>query len=291
MESHLTARRVGSTSTSSRTRAGRPRQSAPARARPRKALGQHFLSDPNILNRIVDAADLAAGDRVLEIGAGPGELTSVLAERGFAVTAVELDRGLTEGLRRRFASSANVVVVEADGLHLETKALFGGEQFAVVANLPYNAGTAMVRRLLESEAKPRRLVVLLQKEVALAMVAPPGQMSLMGLGVQVYAAGRKLFDVPPGAFYPPPKVMSSVILLDVLPEPRVPEPEIARFFAVARAGFSAPRKQLHNALMNGLGLPADAIAMALRLAGIDPAVRPRELSVEQWLALSRAVRG
>jgi 16S rRNA (adenine1518-N6/adenine1519-N6)-dimethyltransferase len=121
------------------------------------------------------------------------------------------------------------------------------------------------------------------------MVAPAGEMSLVSLGVQVYASGRKLFDVAPGAFRPPPKVTSSVIRLDTREEPLVPMEERQRFFEVARAGFSAPRKQLRNALANGLRIGFDRSEAAIRAAGIDPALRPQKLSVADWLRLSRAL--
>jgi 16S rRNA (adenine1518-N6/adenine1519-N6)-dimethyltransferase len=282
------ARRAGSISTSSRRRREAP--AAAASVRPRKALGQHFLSDRNILNRIVDAAELSPGDGVLEIGAGRGDLTAILAERGHTVTAVEIDRDLAAALTSRFAAAENIRIVEADALDLDTRSLFDRRAFSVVANLPYNAGTAIVRRLLEREPRPRRLVVLLQKEVALAMAAGPGAMSLVSIGVQVYAVARKLFDVQPGAFFPAPRVMSSVVRLDVLEEPRVPPAEIAGFFAVARAGFSAPRKQLRNSLANALGISPQLAGAALVRAGLGPAVRPSELSIDQWLQLSRSLR-
>ncbi len=294
MESRLTARRAGSTSSSSHRKAGRPAASPakPGGLRPKKALGQHFLRDRNIIARIVDAAELRPGEEVLEIGAGPGDLTAALAAAGMKVTAVEVDRGLAGALRERFAGAPNVRVIEMDALAFDAAAHYGdGGRFALVANLPYNVGTAIVRRLLESEPRPWRAVVMLQKEVAQAMAAAPGALSLVGIGVQVFATARKLFDVAPGAFLPPPKVTSTVIRLEARPVPLVPAAERGRFFEVARAGFSAPRKQLHNALANGLRIGADAAEEAVRRAGLDPTLRPQRLGVEDWLKLSRSVDG
>jgi 16S rRNA (adenine1518-N6/adenine1519-N6)-dimethyltransferase len=219
-------------------------------------------------------------------------LTEALAKRGAEVWAVEVDRGLAHSLRERFADVTRVHILEQDALAIEVGAIFGGGRpFSVVANLPYNVGTAIVRRLLESEPRPSRLVVMLQKEVALAIVASPGHMSLVSVGVQVFATGRRLFDVAPGAFFPPPKVMSTVIRLDARSEPFVPAEERPHFFEVVRGGFSAPRKQLRNSLANGLGVDAQETTAALDKAGIDPTMRPQELSIEQWLALSRRLRG
>jgi 16S rRNA (adenine1518-N6/adenine1519-N6)-dimethyltransferase len=286
MASHPTVRQAGSTSTSSapESRAGS------SRPVPRKRFGQHFLSDRNIIRRIVDAAGLTAADTVLEVGPGPGDLTEELLARVGRVTAVELDRDLAQSLRLRFEGRDTLNVIEGDALELDPGTVFGRDRdYVVVANLPYNVGTAIVRHLLESDRPPSRLVVMLQKEVAESMLARPGHMSLLGIGVQVYATGRKCFDVAPGAFYPPPKVRSTVIRLDVLPRPLVQEDEIDLYFRVARAGFSAPRKQLRNSLARGLGIPAASAARAVESAGLDPASRPQQLSIEDWLALTRAL--
>jgi 16S rRNA (adenine1518-N6/adenine1519-N6)-dimethyltransferase len=289
MESRRTVRQAGSTSTYSRRK--QPAARAPGVPPPKKSLGQHWLRDRNIIERIVAAADVTASDRVLEVGPGLGDLTQALAERAAGVVAVEVDGRLAAELRKRFASDPRVTVLEQDALHLDPASVFGPTgEYVVVSNLPYNVGTAIVRHLLEAQPRPRRLVVMLQKEVAAAMLAPAGRLSLLGVAVQVFATGRRLFDVAPGAFTPPPAVRSSVVRLDVRPEPLVPEPERDRFFDVVRAGFSAPRKQVRNALAQGLGLPAAEAEALLRQAGIDPARRPETLSIEEWLRLARTRR-
>jgi len=239
----------------------------------------------------VDAAEVAPSDQVLEVGPGLGDLTQALAERAGRVVAVEIDPRLAAELRRRFAAEPRVTVVEQDALHLDPASLFGpGGEYLVVSNLPYNVGTAIVRRLLEARPRPRRLVVMLQKEVVAAMLAPAGRMGLLAVAVQVFATGRRLFDVAPGAFTPPPAVRSSVIRLDIRPEPLVPEPEQGKFFEVLRAGFSAPRKQIRNALAQGLGVSAAEAEAMLRRAAIDPARRPETLGIDDWLRLTRAAR-
>lgn len=286
------------TSTSSQTDAGGsdegkiPSPAAPP-PRPRKRLGQHFLTDRNILRRIADAAHIEAGATVLEVGAGRGELTAELARRAGVVVAVELDDALAELLRRRFAGS-NVRVVHADVLALSPADLLragdAAPPYIVVGNLPFYIASAVIRHFLEGDARPERLVVTVQREVADHMTARPGAMTLLSVAVQAYGQARRLFTIPPGAFYPRPKVYSTVVRIDVAPEPRVglPRDRMSEFFHVARAGFAAPRKRIRNSLALGLGVsPAEAEAL-LQAAGIDPSRRPGDLALEEWTALTRA---
>jgi 16S rRNA (adenine1518-N6/adenine1519-N6)-dimethyltransferase len=263
--------------------------------RPAKALGQHFLSDRNVVSKIVAAAELTPEDVVIEVGPGLGVLTERLVEAAGRVIAVELDRGLASRLRERFAADPRLTVIDSDVLSRSPDALLGAAglpasvPYVVVGNLPYNAGTAIMRHVLEAARPPTRLIVMLQREVAAAIVAAPGELSLLGVSIQVYARPRRLFNVPARAFYPPPKVVSSVLRLDVREEPLVPASERNHFFAVVRAGFSAPRKQLRNSLAQGLTRPVPTVLPAIEAAGIDPTVRPEDLSVDQWLRLARTV--
>jgi 16S rRNA (adenine1518-N6/adenine1519-N6)-dimethyltransferase len=294
--------RAGQTSTSSgnKRRKGRSggaeNPSRPERIRPTKALGQHFLSDPNILSKIVAESDLGPDDIVVEVGPGMGELTAHLAEAAGWVIAVEVDHRLCERLRQRFADSENVSIVEADVLDVDPGRLLAecgieaGADYVVVGNLPYNIGAAILRHFLEA-TRPPRLIVMLQREVAASITAMPGKLGLLGVGVQVYARPRRLFNVAPGAFRPPPKVVSTVIRLDTRAVPRVPLPERDAFFQTVRAGFSAPRKQLHNTLAQGLDREDEVVTAAIEGAGLDATRRPEELSIEDWLKLSRALAG
>ncbi|HXF50841.1 MAG TPA: 16S rRNA (adenine(1518)-N(6)/adenine(1519)-N(6))-dimethyltransferase RsmA [Dehalococcoidia bacterium] len=287
------------TSTSSQTDAvgpGHEGKSPPLPAslpRPRKRLGQHFLTDRNILRRIVDATGIGADSTVLEVGAGRGDLTAELARRAGIVVAVELDDALVELLRRRFEGS-NVRVVHADVLARSPAELLsaGGAAppYVVVGNLPFNIASAVIRHFLEGDVRPERLVVTVQREVAENMTAGPGAMTLLSVAVQAYGRPRRLFTIPPGAFHPRPKVYSTVVRIDVDPEPRVglPRDYMTEFFHVARAGFAAPRKRVRNSLALGLGVsPAEAEAL-LRTAGVDPSRRPGDLALEEWAALTRA---
>jgi 16S rRNA (adenine1518-N6/adenine1519-N6)-dimethyltransferase len=261
------------------------------RARPKKRFGQHFVSDTNLLWRIVDAAELAPGETVLEVGPGLGSLTAVLAERAGGVVAVEIDRDLVETLRRRFAETPSVTIIEADVAEHAPDALLerGGAAppYVVVANLPYNVAAFLLRHFLEADTPPRRLVVMVQLEVAEAIVARPPKMGLLSVATQVYGATSMVMKVPPGAFHPPPRVHSAVVRIDVAPEPHVDVP-LEPFFRVVRAGFGNPRKQLRNSLSFGLHVKQEEVDDVMRQAGVDPTLRPHVLTLDDWARITRA---
>ncbi len=253
---------------------------------PRQELGQHFLIDARALARIVAAAELGAEDAVLEIGAGVGNLTRLLAEKAGRVVAVEVDRRFLPVLEAELANWPNVHLVVGDILALDPSELMGEEPYKVVANLPYGITSAVLRHLLEARLPPQRMVVTVQREVAERMVARSGRMSLLAVSVQFYGRPKLLFRLRPGAFYPPPEVESAVVRIDRHPRPPVEVADVARFFRVVRAGFSQPRKQLSNSLARGLGISSDEAADALRRAGIDPRIRAERLSLEDWARLT-----
>ncbi len=279
----MTGRRVGSTFTSSRKRSAAPRA--------KKRFGQHFLTDSAILNRIVDAAEIVLGEIVIEIGPGTGTLTAALADRGARVIAVEIDRDLVPALRERFAGSDRVAVVEADVLDHSPGALLeranAAPPYVVVANLPYNIAALVLRRFLEGDLPPVRMVIMVQLEVAQALVAPPGSMGLLSVATQVYGETSLVLKVAPGSFTPPPKVHSAVVRIDVAPQPRVDVP-LDAFFRVVRAGFGNPRKQLRNSLSYGLHVKQTVVDEVMERAAIDATLRPQVLSIDQWAALTRA---
>jgi 16S rRNA (adenine1518-N6/adenine1519-N6)-dimethyltransferase len=261
------------------------------RPRAKKRFGQHFLSDAGILRRVVDAAALAPGDAALEIGPGLGALTDELARCASRVVAVEVDRDLVPPLRERFAAAAHVAIIEADVLASTPGELLraGGASppYVVVANLPYNIAAPVLRQFLEADVRPRRLVVMVQLEVAEAIVARPGAMSLIGVATQVYGNTSIVMKVAPGSFSPPPTVHSAVVRIDVLPAPRVDVP-LEAFFRIVRAGFGNPRKQLRNSLSFGLHVKQSVIDEVMRRAGIDVTLRPQVLSIDDWAAITRA---
>jgi 16S rRNA (adenine1518-N6/adenine1519-N6)-dimethyltransferase len=264
---------------------------------PHKELGQNFLVDRGVLAHILAAAEIRATDTVLEIGPGLGTLTQALAEHAQRVVAVEVDRQLVAILHDRLQEFPNVRVVAGDILALEIAGLLGaepaggpaGHAYKVVANIPYNITSAVLRHLLEASLRPQLIVLMVQKEVAQRITARPGDMSLLAVSVQFYGRPRLVHRVPAGAFYPVPKVDSAIIRIDPHPElPLTPE-QVAPFFAVVRAGFGQRRKQLRNSLLHGTGLPAEAIVRALAQAGVDGERRAQTLSVEEWVTLYRAL--
>ena len=264
--------------------------------RPRKGLGQHFLADPNILRKIVEAAELSPEAVVLEIGPGLGTLTRWLAAAASRVVAVELDARMISVLQAELSDLPNLELVQGDILQLDplvlirdpTSADFGSPPaYTVVANLPYYITSAAIRHLLEAELPPRRLVLTVQLEVARRIVAEPGDMSLLAVSVQFYGRPRIVTKIPAGAFVPPPKVDSAVVRIDTYETPPVAVYDVETFFRVVRAGFGQKRKQLKNALAAGLGLPAADVSAIIARAGIEPQRRAQTLNLGEWADLAR----
>ncbi|MBI3978549.1 MAG: ribosomal RNA small subunit methyltransferase A [Chloroflexi bacterium] len=261
--------------------------------RARKRLGQNFLIAPAIHNAVVEAADLTGTDVVVEVGPGLGFLTRALAPRAGCVIAVELDEVLADLLREQLAGQPHVHILAADILQvppaeiLAGAGLPAGTPYKVVANLPYYITSPVLRHFFEAARKPRLLAVMVQREVAQRIVARPPKMSLLAVAVQVYGSPRIVRTVPPGAFFPRPAVASAILRIDVADRPRVDADDLNRFFALVAAGFSQPRKQIHNPLTQRLALPPGAAVEVLRAAGIDPARRAQTLSLAEWERLYR----
>ena len=254
--------------------------------RPKKRLGQHFLIDEAILDTIVVAAELSPEDIVIEVGPGLGVLTAELARGAGKVIAVELDAKLASFLKRRLASLANVDVVGADILKVSPSQLLETKgDYKVVANLPYYITSPILRHFVEASPKPSLMVVMVQKEVGNAIVAGPGEMSLLAVSLQVYSKPKIVSYVPSQSFYPPPKVDSAIVRFDLLPEPAVKVADINGFFQVVKCGFTSPRKQLHNSLAQGMGVKPAEVALLLERAGIESQRRAETLSLEEWAML------
>lgn len=254
----------------------------------RKGLGQTFLFDRDALTSIVSAAELDPSDVVVEVGPGLGALTRELAREAGRVLAVEVDPGLMRALADLLAGLDNVELVQADILKFDHVAHLGSSPYKVVANLPYYITSPILRRFLDATSKPSLMVVLVQREVAERIVSPPGDMSLLAVSVQFYGCPTIVGNVPASAFYPPPKVDSAILRIEVFDRP-AEEVDVALFFKVVAAGFSQPRKQLHNAIQRGMWLPPGGAATALRRAGIDARRRAETLSVGEWAGLYRAM--
>lgn len=255
--------------------------------RPNKGLGQHFLFERGVVERMVRQAGVERDDTVLEIGPGLGILTSELLRKAGPVVAVELDRGLAGHLEVAFGDLPNFTLVQGNALYLTSDDLIpSGVPFDVVANLPYSVGTAILRHLLEQPRKPRRLTVMLQKEVADRLVAQPPDMSVLGVATQFFADPRLAFTVDPAVFIPPPKVASAVVILDVRAEPLLPVELQPLFFTIVTSGFRQKRKQVANSIADVLQLPKAEIAAWLSATDIDPMRRAETLVVAEWVALT-----
>jgi len=258
--------------------------------RPHKGLGQNFLQDPLALEQIVSAAEIQSSDTALEIGPGLGSLTRYLAVTAKEVIAVELDENLLPPLKAVLSPYQNVRLVPGDILSLSAKDLKLENDFIVVANIPYYITSAVIRHLLESDSKPRRIVLTVQKEVAERICAKPGDLSLLALSVQIYGKPRSAASIPASAFFPEPKVDSAVLVIDIYASPLIKEELLHTFFKLIKAGFSQKRKTLRNSLSSGLHIsPADAADLLTR-ASIDPQRRAETLSIEEWEKLSELLK-
>lgn len=254
--------------------------------RAHKGLGQNFLEDPQALEEIVSAAEIQQTDTVLEIGPGLGSLTRYLAASAKEVVAVELDENLIPPLKTVLAPYPNVRLIHGDILKLSPEDLFADAGYLVVANIPYYITSVVIRHLLESKTKPRRIVFTIQKEVAQRICAQPGDLSLLSLSVQVYGLPRLALHIPAQAFYPAPKVDSAVLVIDMYPAPQIKAEMLDTFFKLIKAGFSQKRKTLRNSLSSGLHISTKDATELLTHADIDPQRRAETLSIEEWERLA-----
>jgi 16S rRNA (adenine1518-N6/adenine1519-N6)-dimethyltransferase len=255
--------------------------------RPEKRLGQNFLVDESALRKIVEIAAISAEDSVLEVGPGLGGLTSLLAAQAQRVVAVELDGRLIPILEQVLSPYSNVQLIQGDILAFNPVELIDAPNYQVVANIPYYITSALMRHLLGAGRRPSCLVLTVQREVADRICASPGRLSLLALSVQVYGQPQVRARIPAGAFYPPPKVDSAVIRVDILSEPVISYPLLNPFFRLAKAGFSQKRKTLGNALAASLAWPKNRAEGLLLAAGIEPRRRAETLSLAEWDVLTR----
>lgn len=244
--------------------------------------------DRAVQRRIASTAALPPGATVVEIGAGTGNLTNALLAHGLRVIAVEIEDVLVARLRERFRGRDHVTVVAGDARRLNLRELAGGP-FHVVANLPYSVGTRLVVSFVSAAEQPRSLTVLLQREVARRLTAKPGDMALLSVIVQSYARARRLFDVPPEAFRPRPKVVSSLVRIDPFRRPEIDITLVEARIAMARHGFAQTRKKLRNSLAAGLGLREPEVGAVLEEEGVDPGRRPQTLALEEWDQVAEAL--
>lgn len=259
--------------------------------RPSKGLGQNFLIDRSVPPKILEAANLSPEDSVVEIGPGVGVLTLPLARTVQHLATVELDRRLYPYLRSALAPFPGVRLIERDALNFDPAEL-ASQPYKLVANIPYYITSAILRHFLENEHRPVRIVLMVQKEVAQRIVALPGDMSLLAVSVQFYGRPKIWATVPGGAFFPPPKVDSAILLIETFTPQERPCPGVdpTRFFDIVRAGFGQKRKQLTNSLAAGLKLEKSLIQQALQEAGLDGTRRAESLSLEEWGRLYESLK-
>jgi len=252
--------------------------------KPARSKGQNFLINEKVYDDIVEAADIKKDDVILEVGPGLGFLTEKLAKKAKKVIAVELDDRLAEVLKSKLNDLKidNVEVLNQNVLDFR----FSGDKvkdYKIVANLPYNITSVFLRRFLESDIKPKTMVLMLQKEVAERIVAKPGKMSVLAISVQSYSKPDILFKVPADDFYPSPEVDSAVIRLNVNVEKT--KTENKAFFRLVKHGFSAKRKMLKNNLAGGYSMKQNDVGELIEKLGLEKTVRAQELSIEDWKKL------
>lgn len=249
--------------------------------------GQNFLIDPVLRDAIAAAAGTSENDDVLEVGAGVGTLTIALARRARRVVAVELDRTLIAALREVVRAEPRIEVVEADILRFDVHSAFPGGGEVAAGNIPYNLTGALLRKLLDDPPRPRRLSLVVQKEVAERWTAPTGA-GVSTVAVQVFAEARIAMTIPASSFEPQPRVDSALVVMDVRPKPAVGVDDIDAFLRFVEAVFQQRRKQLAGTLGRIYGLGSAAAASRLGDAGIGPERRPQTLSIAEWERVYRA---
>ncbi len=250
--------------------------------RPSKGLGQNFLVSERALRKIVSAAGIGKEDTILEIGPGLGNLTRLLATSARSVTAVELDGKLFPVLEHVLAPYNNVRLIQGDILKMDPVDLMETASYAVVANIPYYITSNVIRHLIESKCPPKRMVLTVQKEVAERICAKPGDMNILAISVQVFGDPVIIDRIPAQAFFPPPRVDSAILAVNIFSHPKIKENKIEDFFSVVKAGFSQKRKTLRNSLSAGMGQSSKNIEETLTGLQIDPQRRAETLSIEEW---------
>lgn len=250
-------------------------------------LGQHFLNNPNIVDKIIESSQIQSMDVVIEIGPGEGVLTEKICPRAKNVIAIELDSKLQDTLQNKFNNQKNLEIIFDDILKINLPQLLKDrdiKNYKIIANIPYYITSKIIRLFLETTQQPNELILMIQKEVAQRIVAPVGKMSLLSTSVQYYAQAEILFDVTKDNFNPPPKVDSSVIKISQIKK-NDPAKDKA-FFRVVKAGFCARRKTLSNNLSNSFHLDKKEIEILMQKVELSSNIRAQELSIEDWQKLA-----
>lgn len=252
--------------------------------RPNKLMGQNFLINPRVLQKIIETADLK-NDIVLEVGPGLGTLTQELAKKAKKVIAVEKDKQMNEVLKETLKDFKNVEIIEGDILKIlkQKPSILKSSKYKVVANIPYYLTSPLIRMLLESANPPEEIILMIQKEVAQRITAQPPKMNLLAVSIQFYAQPKTISYVSKASFWPEPKVDSAIIKISNIE--KIKEIDQERFFKIIKAGFSSPRKQLANNLSEKLKIDKGEIKSALAKCGLNPQARAESLRIEDWILL------
>jgi 16S rRNA (adenine1518-N6/adenine1519-N6)-dimethyltransferase len=256
--------------------------------KPRKSLGQNFLVSAGARELIIQAAELETEDQVLEIGSGLGALTERLIQEAGFVVAIELDEAIYSVLESNFREVGNLKLIQGNILEIQPSDLGLHPGYVVVANIPYNITSAVIRHLMESDRPAAHIVLTIQREVAERIMARPGEMSLLALSVQIFGVPSIQAHLSAGSFFPVPSVESAVVRIDMQQHPSVRAGNVDTIFKLARAGFAQKRKQLKNSLAHGLPLDRERAEQLLLSCGIDPRARAQTLGVEQWASLAQS---
>jgi 16S rRNA (adenine1518-N6/adenine1519-N6)-dimethyltransferase len=271
--------------------------------KPKKYLGQNFMTDPIALDMVMKSADLKPDDIVLEVGPGTGLLTKQLVDKVKKVIAIEKDRELVERLANEFKSKKNLEVIASDILKFDFEKYFqpsshpkiggasGGmkQSYKVVANIPYYLTSHLIQKFLYASHKPSVIILTIQKEVGERVVAKAGQMSLLSVSVQLVADAVLDGFISRKSFFPSPQVDS--VIIKIIPKNKHPEvTDTKLFFQIVKACFIGKRKQIHNTLKHNLKLSGKQVDDILDKCKISPQVRPQELSMEDWISLYKSIR-
>ncbi len=246
---------------------------------PNKDLGQHFLTDKNVLERIVETAEISKDDLVIEVGPGVGILTKELCKNAKKVITIEVDPKMIEILVTTCIECRNIDIIRKDIKQFSAQ---GVGPYKLVANLPYYLTSYVLKKFLEEKNKPQTMTVLVQREVAERICAKPGRMSILSVAIQFYGAPELIELVSPTAFYPAPRVHSAILKIKVFKQPLFEDVIPNIFFRLVKAGFGEKRKMLENALSGGLGIEKSEAEKLIRMAGVEPMYRAERLSMEDW---------
>lgn len=252
--------------------------------KPSKIMGQNFLIDHMVLDKIIQTAELSTYDIVLEIGPGLGTLTNELAKNSKRVICIEKDRKMIEILKETLNSNKNIEIIQGNALKADTDQL--PDNYKLIANIPYYLTSPLIRKFLEAKNRPTEIILMIQKEVAQRICSKPPNMSLLSVSVQFYATPQIISHVPAGCFWPKPKVDSAIIKITPKINADIKEIDVHLFFKIVKAGFSQKRKQLANNLSKSLNVEKKKINEWLLKNNLNPAQRAETLSVEDWINLA-----